>query len=199
MDAFVQQGNGMNIGDIGATLGSLYLANRQARDARTAQSGINAGVNQQLADMFGPNSAYAQQLRQQLERRDAASGRRSQYGPREVELQAKLAELQARSMPGIMNSMVGQQEAALKAAQQRRMMQAQGLNALYGGARRLGLLDAAERGLQGLFGGSGGGGNMSNADAFSLMGEGGYNSTAPQFNFEPQPGFQYDGGFSNFG
>ena len=49
--------------------------------------------------MFGQNSAYSQALRQQLARKDAAGGRRSQYGPREVELQARLAELNSRNAP----------------------------------------------------------------------------------------------------
>lgn len=52
-----------------------------------------------LAQMFSSNSPYATQLKQQLERRDAAAGRRSQYGPREVELQAKLAEMAAGIAP----------------------------------------------------------------------------------------------------
>lgn len=52
-----------------------------------------------LSSMFSANSPYAQQLRQQLSRQDAASGRRSQYGPREVELQAKLAQMASGTAP----------------------------------------------------------------------------------------------------
>lgn len=52
----------------------------------------------QLADLFSPNSPYAQQLRQQLDRRDAAAGRRSQYGTRETELAAQLAKQQASTL-----------------------------------------------------------------------------------------------------
>jgi len=62
-----------------------------------AQNGQTA---QQLVDLFSPNSPYAQQLRQQLERRDAAAGRRSQYGTRETELAAALSRNQA----GVLNS-----------------------------------------------------------------------------------------------
>lgn len=54
-----------------------------------------------LEGLFGQNSSYAQAMRQQLERRDAAAGRRSQYGPREVELQAALAGNAARLQPGL--------------------------------------------------------------------------------------------------
>ena len=56
-------------------------------------------LSDSLMGLFGPNNAYATELRKQLERKDAAAGRRSQYGPREVELQARLAE-QARMTAG---------------------------------------------------------------------------------------------------
>lgn len=151
------QGNQRSaLGEIAGTLGSLYMNSRGARDAERAQSGITQGVNQQLQDMFGPNSAYAQQLRQQLARQDAASGRRSQYGPREVELQARLAALQAQAAPGLMNAATNQQQAALQAANARRQRQAQMLNVLDRGASRFGLYDRAAAGLGGLFGGGGG-------------------------------------------
>ena len=83
-------------------LGALgaYGANRSRQDTNQQISNLTAGQAN-----FGPDSPYAQQLRQQLERRDAQMGRRSQYGPREVELQAKLAEVnanqQARTAPAL--------------------------------------------------------------------------------------------------
>jgi hypothetical protein len=57
------------------------------------------GQQASLEGLYGQNSPYAQSMRQQLERRDAASGRRSQYGPREVELQAALAGNAAKLAP----------------------------------------------------------------------------------------------------
>lgn len=65
------------------------------------QTNLDA-IRANLAGMFGPNSAAAQQLRQTLERKDAAAGRRSQYGPREVELLANLTRLQAQAEPSYM-------------------------------------------------------------------------------------------------
>lgn len=56
-----------------------------------------------LQSLYKPDNAYAQQLRQQLERKDAAAGRRSQYGPREVELQARLAGMATPQIPAMMN------------------------------------------------------------------------------------------------
>lgn len=96
---------GLNIGakDILGGLSALYSYNRNSKALSGQQDQLNQvtnNLNQQLnkqmvnpQDLYGPNSPYAQQLRQALERRDAAAGRRSQYGPREVELLAKLAPL----------------------------------------------------------------------------------------------------------
>lgn len=71
-----------------------------------------AGVSQKLDAMFGPNSESAQTLRSQLERADAAAGRRSQYGPREVELLARLSQLRAQTEPNYMNAEVSAANAA---------------------------------------------------------------------------------------
>lgn len=75
-------------GDMAQGLMGLYGGYRQRRDA------------QKMKASYGPNrAAYGQQLQQQLARRDAASGRRSDYGGRAVELQAKLADLDSRNAP----------------------------------------------------------------------------------------------------
>lgn len=59
------------------------------------------GLASNLSSLYSPNSPYAQQLNQTLMRSDAAAGRRSQVGPRNVELQARLAELNSRNAPEI--------------------------------------------------------------------------------------------------
>lgn len=79
-------------------LGSLYANHVGNKEASGANKIVGNAVKQNngLTDLYGSGSPYAKELRQQLERRDAAAGRRSQYGPREVELQAKLAQLTAQ-------------------------------------------------------------------------------------------------------
>jgi hypothetical protein len=74
-------------------LGTLYGYNRANSNLKQQQKS--------LGSLFSPNSPYAQQLRQGLERKDAAAGRRSQYGPREVQLQAELARLNAGNAPAL--------------------------------------------------------------------------------------------------
>ena len=80
-----------NTGQIVEGLAGLYQANRQRKQAKDLMSMIG-----------GRRDAYGAQLRRQLERRDAASGRRSDYGGRETQLQAGLAELDSRNAPGMM-------------------------------------------------------------------------------------------------
>lgn len=71
-------------------------------------------ISSKLDAMFGPRSGAASELRTQLSRKDAAAGRRSQYGPREVQLLSELTRLRAQAEPGYMNAEV----AAVNAANQ---------------------------------------------------------------------------------
>jgi len=73
-------------------------------------------ISGKLDAMFGPRSGVASELRTQLERKDAAAGRRSQYGPREVQLMAELTRLRAQSEPGYMNAEVAAANAANQGA-----------------------------------------------------------------------------------
>ena len=134
-------------GGVGAGLAGLYSANKAADAYKAAQQNSMGSVQQQLSDMFGPNSAYAQQLRQELERRDAASGRRSQYGPREVELQARLAEMSSRAAPGMIGAATNQQQAAFQAAQAKQAQKNAQLNNLIQLGRATGAFDAIGRGV----------------------------------------------------
>jgi hypothetical protein len=72
-------------------------------------SGALKDQKQSLRSLYGQDSAYAKQMQQAMERRDAAAGRRSQYGNRAVELQAALAGNAAKLAPTI-NSLEMQQQ-----------------------------------------------------------------------------------------
>lgn len=78
-------------GDLASSLFGMYNANKQRKRLQ--------GQQDSLSNIFSPNSPYAQQARQAMERKDAAAGRRSQYGPREAQLAALLSERQAATMP----------------------------------------------------------------------------------------------------
>lgn len=83
---------GLNDTGLGALVGlGAGLSNKNS---------LSGQINN-LQGLYGQNSSYAQALRQQLERRDAAAGRRSQYGPREVELQAALAGNATKLAPSL--------------------------------------------------------------------------------------------------
>lgn len=134
---------GIDWGALAGGLAGMYQANQASKAIKAAQQGTMGSVQQQLSDMFGPNSAYAQQLRQELERRDAAGGRRSQYGPREVELQAKLAQMQAQAAPGMINAAMNQQQAAMQSAQLRQAQKNAMFNNMLQIGRGSGLFDMA--------------------------------------------------------
>lgn len=90
--ASITGGGGLgNYGDLAASAFGMYNANRQRKKLQEQQSN--------LQNLFSPNSPYAQMARQKMERQDAAGGRRSQYGNREVQLAALLADRQAQTMP----------------------------------------------------------------------------------------------------
>lgn len=84
--------NGLgNYGDLAGSLFGIVNANRQRKRLQ--------GQQDSLQNLFNPNSPYAQMARQRMERQDAAAGRRSQYGNRETQLAALLADKQASTMP----------------------------------------------------------------------------------------------------
>lgn len=85
-------------------------------------------VRAQMESMFGAGSKTAATLRTQLERKDAASGRRSQYGPREVELLARLAQLRAQAEPSYMNAEIAAANSANQHAAQMYSTQQQAYN-----------------------------------------------------------------------
>lgn len=120
-------------------LASMYASRQNKKALQVPQQNL-----QSLQNMFGPNSPYAQQLRQQLERKDAAGGRRSQYGPREVELQAALA----RQNAGIMPQVAGQQMQLAQMQNQNRMAPLQ--NLMYA-AQGTGLLGDGQKLLEDMF------------------------------------------------
>ena len=89
-----------------------------------------------LQGMFGANSSYAKQLRQKLERQDAARGRRSDYAGRQTQLDAALAQGQMQVAPALAN--IGN-------------AQNQGLMSLFNNALKLGTNEDLGNWLGGLF------------------------------------------------
>ena len=103
--------------------------------------------------MFGQDSPYAKQLRQTLERKDAAAGRNSQYGNRETQLQALLAE-KAMQASGAIGDLSKQSSSLDNTVTAGRNSQLDALNSIlnktgaYDWTR-----DWAKQGLSSLFGG----------------------------------------------
>lgn len=121
-------------GKMGANLLDLY--NNYQNKKR------NQGFISNLNSLYGPNSPYAQQLDKSLARAYAASGRRSDVGGRNVELQARLAEMNGRLAPTLNT-----------ANNQQGMYQNRMLGSIWDLGNRTGLFDKAATGLTSLFGG----------------------------------------------
>lgn len=100
--------NSFGVNEVLSGLGGLYSAN-QANKALGANQDAISGQISSLSGMYGPDSPYAKQLRQTLERQDAKAGRNSQYGPREAQLQALLAE-KAAGTASTVGSLAGQSQ-----------------------------------------------------------------------------------------
>ena len=132
-----------------AGLAALYQGSRNSREIGGQLSGLQS--------LYGQNSPYAQQLRQALARQDAKSGRRSQYGPREVELQARLAQM-ASGQAGTMANLMQMQQAN----------RGQTLAQLAGLYQQMGGMNGIRGGLDQLFSGFGGSGNGIPADMPTL-------------------------------
>jgi hypothetical protein len=69
---------------------NAYMGNKQAGNYQSVIDEINR--------LYSPDSAYAKQMKQALDRKDAAAGRNSQYGSREVELAAALTNSKAQAL-----------------------------------------------------------------------------------------------------
>ena len=103
------------LADLGVLGGlGLYNANKAKQDANKQIEGL-----QGMQSLYSQDSPYAQNLRQTLERKDAAAGRRSQYGTREVELQGRLADAASRQQASnapLLNQLYQQKQKATNSA-----------------------------------------------------------------------------------
>lgn len=128
----------MRLGNVGLNAYQQY-AQQQAQNA----------YRDQIANIFSPNGAYAQQMQSNIARQYAAMGKRAEVGPQQVQLAAALAQAQAQAMGG------GNYYRAATATPGANMLNSifanfgspqgmQALNSLYG---------SASSGLSSLFGG----------------------------------------------
>ncbi len=140
-----------NAGDLASMLYGFYNNRRQ-------QKALGQQMNT-LQGLYGQNSAYAKQLRNTLNAKAAATGRRSNVAGRETQLQAMLADKASSLMPTLMQMNM-----------QRGSLKNNNMNMLLQGANKMGLFS----GLGSLFGGGNnpyGNYSMSqNTDNYNLLG-----------------------------
>lgn len=79
-----------NLAKIGGSIYDKYAANQKA--------GVLQNNADELNNMYQPGTPEYELWKQTLDRRDAAQGRRSQYGPRSVELAAAMAKQRSANL-----------------------------------------------------------------------------------------------------
>lgn len=85
-------GSGLNLGDLMKLFGGISDRNNQNNASQQMLDYLKQrqGIND---NMYAPGSTEANALWDEMSRKDAAAGRNSQYGPRSVDLGARIAQL----------------------------------------------------------------------------------------------------------
>ena len=109
-----------NVGDLASMLYGFYNNRRQQKALGQQAAGLQS--------LYGQNSPYAKQLRNTLNAKAAATGRRSNVAGRETQLQAMLADRAASMAPTLMQ--LNQARGSLKN---------NNMNMLLQGANKMGL------------------------------------------------------------
>jgi hypothetical protein len=91
-------------GLVSPVLGGAIDAVRQGDASKDMMNFMNGQMNK-VDNLYAPNSPEYNALWDQMSRMDAASGRNSQYGPRSVDLAAKIAPMRAQNTIGITNAL----------------------------------------------------------------------------------------------
>jgi hypothetical protein len=105
---------------VGSSLYDMYQKNKVAGDLRDRYNQQESFLN----SMYAPGSPEYNLMKQEMERKDAAAGRNSQYGTRLVDLNAKLAGIKSQARAG----MAGTQGQLLSSSS---AFKAGGLNSLF--------------------------------------------------------------------
>lgn len=93
-------------------LAGLLDRNKQNNASESMLNWLNTQQGK-IDSLYAPGSAETNLLRQTLERKDAAAGRNSQYGPREVELAGKIAQIKADATARLTSGIAGNYSSAL--------------------------------------------------------------------------------------
>lgn len=165
-------GGSGGIGNLLGLLGAAYGGNQQKQASGDMLNWLN-GQQAKVDNLYKPGSPEYNYLWDEMSRKDASAGRNSQYGPRSVDLAAKIAQIKADSTARMTTGIGNTYAAALNS----------GANAYAGIPAMLGNMTGANGALSGgmnsfitqigkLLGGSGG------TSLGSLMNSGGAIGTA---------------------
>jgi len=104
-----------------SSLYDMYAKNKMAGEQKDRYNQLQS----QISGGYAPGSPEFEYMKQELARKDARAGRNSQYGPRAVELQAKIAGIKNQTLGSTMQGMNNLQSSYLN-------NEYGGLNSLFG-------------------------------------------------------------------
>jgi hypothetical protein len=86
--------SGLSLSDLAGLLGGVMDYNRQSKSSDAMLDYLKA-QQAKVDNLYSPGSAEYDALWNEMSRKDAAAGRNSQYGPRSVDLAARIAQIKA--------------------------------------------------------------------------------------------------------
>lgn len=87
-------GGGLNLSNIIGLAGGVNDAFQQNRSSSDMRSWLNSQQSK-IDNLYNPGTPEYNALWDEMSRKDAAAGRNSQYGPRSVDLAARIAQIKA--------------------------------------------------------------------------------------------------------
>lgn len=110
--SLVTGGGGFNVDSLLGVLGGLYDKKKQEGASNEMLDWMKS-QQAKIDGLYAPGSPEHTLLQQTMERKDAAAGRNSQYGPRAVDLAAKIAEIKANNTAKLTTGLAGNWSTAI--------------------------------------------------------------------------------------
>jgi hypothetical protein len=97
-------GGGMDLNSLLNLVGGASDANRQGNASQDMLNWMN-GQSKKVEGMYNPGTPEYDALWKEMSRKDAAAGRNSQYGPRSVDLAARIAQIKGENIARMTNGL----------------------------------------------------------------------------------------------
>lgn len=110
LNKFLSPIGGLTGLQLGAGLYGLYGSHQMAKKQEAMYNSQMNAIN----NMYAPGSPEWKLMKQEMDRKDAAAGRNSQYGPRATEMAGRIAEAKLRARTGAATGLASTYNSALQ-------------------------------------------------------------------------------------